>query len=44
MSFWIALAFAFLYASRWGTLNADGKQLMLAVAILLAGGLAGIRD
>ena len=44
MSFWIALAFAFLYASRWGTLNADGKQMMLAVAILLAGGLAGIRD
>ena len=44
MSFWIALAFAFLYVSRWGALNADGKQLMLAVAILLAGGLAGLRD
>ena len=40
MNLLLSLAVAFVYVMAWKHINADGHQLMTAIAILLAGGLA----
>ena len=44
MSIILAIGISMVFAINYGKLNADGKQLALILAIIIAGGLAGMRD
>lgn len=44
MSLILAIGISMVFAINYGKLNADEKQLVLIIAIIIAGGLAGMRD
>ena len=44
MSLLFSLGFALIYLLTWTHLNEAGHEILVPIAILLAGGLAGLRD